>query len=60
MKVSSMLVISVTTKLPGKIILKDTLSQNMKILGMLVISVTTKLLSNIILKLIFSQNMSCE
>ena len=55
-----MLVISVTTKLRAKPILKYILSQNMKASGMLVISVTIKLHSNIILKLIFSQNMSCD
>ena len=43
MKMSSMLVISVTTNLQHKVILNHTLSQNMKVLSMLVISVTTKL-----------------
>ena len=52
-----MLVTSVTTKLFIRVILKDTLNQNMKVSSMFVISVTNILHSKAILKHTLNQNM---
>ena len=57
MRVSSILVISVTTNLHSKVVLKNTLSQYMKVSSMLVISVNTRQPSKGILKCILSQIM---
>ena len=57
MKVSSMLVISVTMKLQKSIVWQDMFNLYMKVSSMIVISVTTKQHNRVILKFIFNLNM---